>query len=68
MHKHDDATKTKHEICTREYKFFETIGQGSFGKVKRAMCKRTSNTVAIKIIDKRLIGDVEVHARTSACE
>ncbi len=69
----------------RKYEFLETIGQGSFGKVRRALlpaaparphplacahacprwqvkkarCRSTDESRAVKIIDKRLIGDVE---------
>lgn len=45
------------------YKVKETIGQGSFGKVKRAKNEKTGDTVAIKIMSKRKIkkqGLVEV--------
>ena len=44
----------------KEYKVLETIGQGSFGKVKRAISRISSQPVAIKVIEKRLIDNVEV--------
>jgi len=39
----------------REYTFEETIGEGTFGKVKKATHKSTGAQVAIKVIDKRRI-------------
>eukprot|EP00286_Rhodomonas_abbreviata_P015092 CAMPEP_0181318008 /NCGR_PEP_ID=MMETSP1101-20121128/16776_1 /TAXON_ID=46948 /ORGANISM="Rhodomonas abbreviata, Strain Caron Lab Isolate" /LENGTH=405 /DNA_ID=CAMNT_0023425447 /DNA_START=245 /DNA_END=1459 /DNA_ORIENTATION=+ len=49
----------KHGDVLSAYHVHETIGAGSFGKVKKATKKSTGETVAIKIIDKKLIGDVE---------
>lgn len=50
---------SRHEIFLRKYVLQETIGQGAFGKVKRAKCRSTHETRAVKIIDKRLIGDID---------
>lgn len=49
----------KHEILAKGYILHETIGQGSFGKVKKATRKCCGTMVAIKIIDKSRIGDIQ---------
>uniref|UniRef100_A0A7S0G6F0 non-specific serine/threonine protein kinase n=1 Tax=Rhodosorus marinus TaxID=101924 RepID=A0A7S0G6F0_9RHOD len=41
-----------------KYLFFETLGTGSFGKVKLGVHEETGDRVAIKIMDK---GDIKAH-------
>lgn len=43
----------------RHYQFMHTLGQGSFGKVKLAVNTVSNEKVAIKIVDKATIADVE---------
>jgi len=53
------ASSSRHELFLRKYVLQETIGQGAFGKVKRAKCRSTHEARAVKIIDKKLIGDID---------
>ena len=41
-----------------DYRFVKTLGQGTFGKVKQGVHVHTQQKVAIKILEKRKIGDV----------
>mmetsp|Transcript_8467 Transcript_8467/g.16138 ORF Transcript_8467/g.16138 Transcript_8467/m.16138 type:complete len:366 (+) Transcript_8467:26-1123(+) len=43
----------------RNYVFEHTLGQGSFGKVKLAVNTETGEKVAVKIVNKATIADVE---------
>lgn len=47
------------EKASRNYHFLSTIGEGSFGKVMLATNSTTGEKVAVKIVDKRGITDVE---------
>ena len=51
--------QSRHEVLRRKYTLLETIGQGAFGKVKRVRCRGSGALRAVKMIDKRLIGDLE---------
>ncbi|EKX53369.1 hypothetical protein GUITHDRAFT_92026 [Guillardia theta CCMP2712] len=59
MLEEDHPHPHKHEILAKGYILHETIGQGSFGKVKKATRKCCGTMVAIKIIDKSRIGDIQ---------
>ena len=59
MLEEDHPHPHKHEILAKGYVLHETIGQGSFGKVKKATRKCCGTMVAIKIIDKSRIGDIQ---------
>lgn len=54
----NNATGTKdYRTLLKFYSLKETIGEGTFGKVKKAIHKTTHETVAVKIIKKGMIGD-----------
>lgn len=46
----------RHSLKNR-YEFLETLGRGTYGKVKKAVEKGTGSTVAIKLIQKEKITD-----------
>ncbi|XP_043934650.1 NUAK family SNF1-like kinase 1 [Protopterus annectens] len=46
----------RHSLKNR-YEFLETLGRGTYGKVKKAVEKGTGRTVAIKLIQKEKITD-----------
>ena len=43
-----------HDSAANHYQFKETIGEGSFGKVYRAVCKRTKEQRAIKVLKHKI--------------
>lgn len=43
-----------HDSVSAHYTFKETIGEGSFGKVYRAICKRTKEERAIKVLKHKI--------------
>jgi calcium-dependent protein kinase len=43
-----------HDSAANHYHFKETIGEGSFGKVYRAVCKRTKEERAIKVLKHKI--------------
>ena len=50
--KEDDNKKDNHEDYKKYYEIIELIGEGGFGKVFKAIDKKTHEERAIKIIDK----------------
>lgn len=53
-------TPTKVEKSLGDYSLLEVVGEGSSGKVKRAMNSKTKQMVAIKIIQKRKLEANEI--------
>ena len=49
-----DINETE-ELHKRGYSIGCTLGEGSYGKVKRAVCAKRNRTVAVKIISKKKI-------------
>jgi calcium-dependent protein kinase len=43
-----------HDSAAAHYTFKETIGEGSFGKVYRAVCRRTHEERAIKVLKNKI--------------
>lgn len=50
-------TADTYECLTNQYTVLKTIGKGGFGKVKLAVHDLTGEKVAIKIMDKKSLGD-----------
>lgn len=55
----EDDMKSNGSARVGTYILGETLGQGSFGKVKLAVDSQTNEQVAIKIVEKSTISDVE---------
>lgn len=55
----DYEAKTSEGAKVRHYEFVSTLGEGSFGKVKLAKNLKTGDHVAIKIVKKTSVSDVE---------
>ena len=50
-------TTQENKDCLKNYQFIETIGEGTFGKVKKSIHLLTKEYVAIKILEKSRITD-----------
>jgi 5'-AMP-activated protein kinase catalytic alpha subunit len=49
---------TIEKVQIGDYRFVKTLGQATFGKVKQGIHVYTQQKVAIKILEKKKIGDV----------
>ncbi|ELP89459.1 myosin light chain kinase, putative [Entamoeba invadens IP1] len=47
--------KSRYADVQKQFKFCEVVGRGGFSVVHRAIYKKTSDTVALKIIDKTIV-------------
>ena len=54
------ALSVTHSSVTRRYILKETLGVGTFGKVKRAEHELTGHKVAIKILNRHKISSLDV--------
>lgn len=59
----DDTDKSKRRIRIGHYQILNTIGSGSFGKVKLATHTVTGHKVAMKIINRGKIADLDMGGR-----
>lgn len=46
--------RVTHDSAANHYHFLETIGEGAFGKVYRAVCRRTKEQRAIKVLKHKI--------------
>ena len=61
-----DLTRASKLTIEDFYELCETLGCGTFSKVKRAVHRRTGLTYAIKVIDKKLLSPAFLHLEINA--